>query len=100
MIPAARERGVDAFMLATNTLASLVISEIYRNGFRIPGDFQVACFDRNPMYDIYGASIIYVSQPVDAFASKAMDLIMARIRSRQDNEPPTEQAVLSPEISG
>lgn len=97
---AARERGVDAFMLATNTLASLVISEIYRNGFRIPGDFQVACFDRNPMYDIYGASIIYVSQPVDAFASKAMDLIMARIRSRQDNEPPTEQAVLSPEISG
>ena len=97
---AARERGVDAFMLATNTLASLVISEIYKNGFRIPGDFQVACFDRNPLYDIYGASIIYVSQPVDSFAAKAMELIMGRIRSREDREIPMEQAVLSPEIIG
>lgn len=95
---AARERGVDAFMLATNTLASLVISEIYKNGCRIPSDFQVACFDRNPLYDIYGASIIYVGQPVDAFASKAMDLMMSRIRIKPGIKAPIEKVVLTPDI--
>ena len=96
----AKKRGVDAFMMATNTLSLLVISEIYKNGYRIPNDFKVACFDRNPLYDIYGSGIIYVRQPVDAFASKAMDLLMSRIRTRPDRTVPIEHVVLSPEITG
>lgn len=94
----ARRRGVDAFMMATNTLSSLVLSEILRNGFRVPDDFQVARFDRNSIYDINGQGIIFVRQPVDVFAEKAMELIMARIRSRANAEPAIEQIVLSPEI--
>ena len=85
-------------MMATNTLSSLVLSEILRNGFRVPDDFQVARFDRNSIYDINGQGIIFVRQPVDVFAEKAMELIMARIRSRANAEPAIEQIVLSPEI--
>ncbi|MBQ9891902.1 MAG: LacI family DNA-binding transcriptional regulator [Bacteroidales bacterium] len=96
----ARERGVDAFMMATNTLALLVMSEIYKNGYHIPDDFKVACFDRNPLYDIYAPGIIFVRQPVDSFAARAMELIMARIRSGPGRKVPIEQIVLSPEISG
>lgn len=96
----AKERGVDAFMIATNTLSLLVISEIYKNGFSIPADFNVACFDRNPLYDIYGSGIIYVRQPVDEFASMAMNLLMSLIRTKSGGKVPVEQVVLSPEITG
>lgn len=94
----ARERGVDAFMMATNTLASLVISEVYKCGLSIPKDFQAACFDRNPLYDIYGSGIIYVRQPVDAFAARAMEIIMSQIGAGPDAVPPREQVVLFPDI--
>ena len=87
-------------MMATNTLALLVMSEIYKNGYHIPDDFKVACFDRNPLYDIYAPGIIFVRQPVDSFAARAMELIMARIRSGPGRKVPIEQIVLSPEISG
>ena len=94
----ARERGVEAFMMATNTLASLVMSEIFKNGCTIPGDFKVACFDRNPLYDFYGNGIIYVSQPVESFAGKAMELIMSTVRSKAGQKPEPERVVLFPEI--
>lgn len=97
---AARERGVEGFMMATNTLASLVVSEIIRSGYRIPDDFQVACFDRNPLYDIYGQGLIYVSQPIELFAGKAMALIMEALQSKRDIQPlPPQQIVLSPTIT-
>ena len=78
----ARKRGVDGFMIATNTLASLVIAEINKNRFRIPGDFQVACFDRNPLFDFYESGIVYASQPIGMFASKALEIIMSHIRTK------------------
>ena len=96
----ARKRGVDGFMIATNTLASLVIAEINKNRFRIPGDFQVACFDRNPLFDIYESGIIYASQPVDMFASKALEIVMSHIRGKSSNTALTaERVVLSSEIN-
>ena len=96
----ARERGVDSFMIATNTLTTLVVSEIYKLGYHIPGDFEVACFDRNPLYDIYGSGIVYVRQPVDGFAAKAIDLIMSHVRRKPGQKIPEEQIVLTPEIIG
>lgn len=96
----AKDRGVNAFMIATNTLSLLVISEIYKQGFRIPDDFMIACFDRNPLYDIYGSGIVYVRQPVDAFASKAMELVMSHVSAKPGKKRPEEQIVLSPEITG
>ena len=95
----ARSRGVEAFMMATNTLSSLVLSEILKNGFRVPGDFQVARFDRNSIYDFNGHGIIYVRQPVNVFADKAMELLMAAIRRNPRETPTVEQIVLSPEIT-
>ena len=91
-------RGVDSFMMATNTLSSLVLTEILKNGFRVPDDFQVARFDRNSVYDINGQGMIYVRQPVEIFAGKAMELIMEEIRSKPNQKPVVEQIVLTPEI--
>lgn len=96
----AKKRGVDAFMIATNTLSLQVISEIYRNNYRIPEDFKIACFDRNPLYDIYGSGIVYVRQPVDVFASKAMELVMSHISSGPGKKHQVEHLVLLPEVIG
>lgn len=97
-VRSAKERGVDGFMLATNTIASLVISEVFKSGYRIPGDFQAACFDRNPLYDIYGSGIVYVKQPVDLFAERTMEIIMSRIRGEKKKKSPEVRVVLEPEI--
>ena len=98
-VRSARKRGVDGFMIATNTLASLIIAEINKGRFRIPGDFQVACFDRNPLFDIYESGIIYASQPVDMFASKSLEIVMSHIRTKPSNTRITpERVVLSSEI--
>ena len=90
----ARKRGVDGFMIATNTLASLVIAEINKNRFRIPGDFQVACFDRNPLFDFYESGIVYASQPIGMFASKALEIIMSHIRTKSTGPFAPEKIVL------
>ena len=95
----ARKRGVDGFMIATNTLASLIIAELNKGRFRIPGDFQVACFDHNPLFDIYESGIIYASQPVDQFASKALEIVMSHIRTKPADTVTPERVVLSSEIN-
>ena len=95
----ARKRGVDGFMIATNTLASLIIAELNKGRFRIPGDFQVACFDHNPLFDIYESGIIYASQPVDQFASKALEIVMSHIRTKPAETITPERVVLSSEIN-
>ena len=95
----ARKRGVDGFMIATNTLASLIIAELNKGRFRIPGDFQVACFDHNPLFDIYESGIIYASQPVDQFALKALEIVMSHIRTKPADTVTPERVVLSSEIN-
>lgn len=97
-IRTAMSRGVEAFMVATNTLSLLVISELSKNGCRIPDDVKISCFDRNPYYDIFGSGIIYVRQPVNVFAAKAMDLIMSQIHTKSKRNIQVEKIALSPEI--
>ncbi len=93
----AKERGVDGFVMATNTLSSLVISSIFKQGYKVPEDFRLACFDRNPLYDIYGKGIIYVSQPIREFAEKAVDSIIEKVRGQ--GRPGAVRTVLKPIIN-
>lgn len=53
IIREARQRRVEAFLFATNTLAGQGLSAIFRNGWRVPQDFAIACFDTNEAFDIY-----------------------------------------------
>ena len=49
----AKMRNVEAFVFATNTLAANGLTAIFRNGWRVPQDFAMACFDSNEAFDIY-----------------------------------------------
>ena len=43
----AKMRNVEAFVFATNTLAANGLTAIFRNGWRVPQDFAMACFERS-----------------------------------------------------
>lgn len=93
----AHQRGVEALLFATNTLATNGMSAIYRNGWTIPHDFAIACFDANEAFDIYGTAVAYVRQPIEQFGVEALDLLIKNIE-QQDKSSSCTHIVLNPEI--
>ena len=84
IIREARQRRVEAFLFATNTLAGQGLSAIFRNGWRVPQDFAIACFDTNEAFDIYKTAIAYVRQPIERFGTEALDLLIKSIEQRDN----------------
>ena len=97
IIREARQRRVEAFLFATNTLAGQGLSAIFRNGWRVPQDFAIACFDTNEAFDIYKTAIAYVRQPIERFGTDALDLLIKSIEQR-DEPGSSTRIVLTPEI--
>lgn len=97
IIREARQRRVEAFLFATNTLAGQGLSAIFRNGWRVPQDFAIACFDTNEAFDIYKIAIAYVRQPIERFGTEALDLLIKSIEQR-DKPGSCTRIVLTPEI--
>lgn len=97
IIQSAKTRGTEAFLFATNTLATNGITAIFRNGWRVPEDFAIACFDSNEAFDIYKTAVAYVKQPIEEFGVEVLDLLINNIE-QQDNPTSSTRIVLSPEI--
>ena len=97
IIREARQRRVEAFLFATNTLAGQGLSAIFRNGWRVPQDIAIACFDTNEAFDIYKTAIAYVRQPIERFGTEALDLLIKSIEQR-DKPGSCTRIVLTPEI--
>lgn len=97
IIREARQRRVEAFLFATNTLAGQGLSAIFRNGWRVPQDIAIACFDTNEAFDIYKTAIAYVRQPIEQFGTEALDLLIKGIEQR-DKPGSCTRIVLTPEI--
>lgn len=97
IIREARQRRVDAFLFATNSLAGQGLRVIFRNGWRVPQDFAIACFDTNEVIDIYKTAIAYVRQPIEQFGTEALDLLIKSIEQRDKSRSCT-RIVLTPEI--
>ncbi|WP_418991776.1 LacI family DNA-binding transcriptional regulator [Alistipes sp.] len=93
----ARQRGVEAFVFATNTLALSGLTAIFRNGWRVPEDVAMACFDSNETFDIYKTAVAYVRQPIERFGTEALDLLIKSIE-QQDETTTSTRIVLTPEI--
>ncbi len=93
----AKMRNVEAFVFATNTLAANGLTAIFRNGWRVPQDFAMACFDSNEAFDIYKTAIAYVRQPIEQFGTEALDLLIKNIEQK-DQPINSIRIVLTPEI--
>ncbi len=92
----ARERGVEAFLFATNSLAMSGLTAISRNGWRVPQDLAIACFDTDQMFDIYDTTTACVQQPIERFGSEALELLIKRIEAKDVQS--CTRVVLQPEI--
>ena len=93
----AKMRNVEAFVFATNTLAANGLTAIFRNGWRVPQDFAMACFDSNEAFDIYKTAVAYVRQPIEQFGTEALDLLIKNIEQK-DQPINSIRIVLPPEI--
>lgn len=93
----AKKRKVEAFVFATNTLATSGMTAIFRNGWRVPKDFAMACFDTNEAFDIYKTAVAYVRQPIEQFGTEALDLLIKSIEQK-DMPSSCTRIVLTPEI--
>ena len=93
----AKMRNVEAFVFATNTLAANGLTAIFRNGWRVPQDFAMACFDSNEAFDIYKTAVAYVRQPIEQFGTEALDLLIKNIEQK-DQPINSIRIVLTPEI--
>ena len=78
-------------------MAGQGLSAIFRNGWRVPQDFAIACFDTNEAFDIYKTAIAYVRQPIERFGTEALDLLIKGIEQR-DKPGSCTRIVLTPEI--
>lgn len=98
----AKKRGIEAFVFATNTLATAGLTTMFRNGWQVPRDFAMACFDSNEAFDIYKTAVAYVRQPIERFGTEALDLLMKAIaqKDRADRSASCARIVLAPEILG
>lgn len=98
VIREAKERGVEAFVFATNTLATVGLMTIFRNGWQVPQDFAMACFDSNETFDIYKTAVAYVRQPIERFGTEALDLLIKAIEQKDGAAADCTRIVLTPEI--
>lgn len=96
VIREAKRRGVEAFLFATNTLAVSGLTAIARNGWQVPRDLSIACFDTADMFDIYNTTTACVRQPIERFGSEALELLIKRIEEKDALS--CTRVVLQPEI--
>lgn len=93
----AKKRGVEALVFATNTLAIAGMKAIALNGWHIPSDFAMACFDGNEIFDVYDTAVTYVCQPIDKFGAESFKLLMKLIENRGERYD-CIRVTLAPEV--
>lgn len=93
----AGERGVEAFIFATNNLATRGMLSIYRRSNGKAGGIGIACFDKADIADVYPNGLVYAMQPLSLFAENALNSLFELI----DGDSQTDGGsitYLSPEI--
>lgn len=86
---------VDAIVFATNSLAIAGIRAMNKLGVKTPEDVGVVAFDGSDAFDLYHSSITYIKQPVEQFASDALNLVIGHIRNKQSAP---SAVILHPEL--
>ncbi len=79
VVVSALARGVEAFVFATNTLTIAGLKVLSDLGVTVPEKVRIVGFDDSEAFELYGTSITYVSQPVEQFGIRALDLLMEHI---------------------
>lgn len=96
ILTAAVNKGVEALVFATNTLAVAGMKTLCRKGLRVPDDIAVVCFDSSEAFELYYTTVTYVKQPVEQFGQEALDLLIKAIGENEQVKYST--IMLNPEL--
>lgn len=88
------EQGVDAIFFYSHELFLCGVKHLFRMNIRIPDDLRVASFDKIDAFAIVPFPLIYVEQPIQAMAEKAVDILIQSIKGQKN----VEQCVFDGEI--
>ncbi|MEO7044726.1 MAG: substrate-binding domain-containing protein, partial [Ferruginibacter sp.] len=72
---------VDAFFLATNTLAVESLRRINEHGIKVPDQLAIIAFDESDAFDFFYSPLSYVSQSLEDMGKGAVKLIIDRMEN-------------------
>lgn len=76
----AKERGVEALIMPSNTITVSGVSAINKLGMRVPEDFAVVGFDQGIHSGIFNPNILFVDQPTNLMAEYSFKMLLSAIR--------------------
>ena len=90
------DRGAEAFVFATNTLAVEGLKTLNSMNVIVPRDVAVVGFDEGDAFELYYTTLTYIKQPIEQFGYEAVELIVKAIN--QKNRSQCTTIVLNPEL--
>ena len=78
-------RGVDALVLATNTISIKSLYKIKEMGIKVPHNLGIVGFDGSNAFEFFNSPITYVKQPVEQLAVESVCLLQKHIEDRNSN---------------
>ena len=83
IIASAQKRGTDGLLFATYRMALLGRRAMFELGY---DRCKVACFNNNEEFDTYEKEIVYAKQPIESFASEALNILIRKMRQGDPND--------------
>ena len=79
-----RKDMVDAIFFMSHEQFITGVRYLFKAKVRIPEDVKVACFDKIEVFSILNFPLIYIDQPIQEMAEKAVDLLISQIQGRKE----------------
>lgn len=76
---------VDGLLFGSNVIAMHAVKYINRQGYKIPADLALVCFDETDAFDLFYAPLTCIRQPVKEMGESAVQMLLATI---DDNNRP------------
>ena len=96
VVTEAVNKGAEALVFATNTLAIAGMKTLCKHNLRVPDDIAVVCFDSSEAFELYHTTVTYLKQPVEQFGQEALDLLVKAIGQKEQTKCST--ITLNPEL--
>ena len=90
-------KNLDSLFFATNYLAILGLEALQKSNLTIPTDIAVVSFDDNTLFRLIVPSITVVAQPIEAIATKSIELLLKNINKGKKQLKPVG-VIIQPEL--
>jgi LacI family transcriptional regulator len=92
-----KRKSTDAVFFATNYLGIPGLDCIQQEGFQIPHEIAMICFDDHELFRLFPRGITAIRQPIDEIAETAFQLLMNQIKGIGGDKK-TSQIKLAPRL--